>query len=114
MLEGDLLAPVAGRVFDLIAANPPYVAPGDEVDPEVSDFEPALAVYAEGDGKAIHRRLAADAPALLKPGGHLVVEVAEGQAAWLAEHLAGLGYSAAEITRDLRGVERVVSAQRAS
>jgi release factor glutamine methyltransferase len=114
LLEGDLLAPVAGRTFDLIAANPPYVAPGDEVDPEVSDFEPALAVYADGDGKAIHRRLAADAPALLQPGGHLVVEVAEGQAAWLAEHLTGLGYGAVEITRDLRGVERVVSAQRAS
>jgi release factor glutamine methyltransferase len=112
LLEGDLLAPVAGRHFDLIAANPPYVAPGDEVDPEVAGYEPALAVYAESGGRAIHERLAADAPGFLADGGHLVVEVAEGQAAWLAGHLAGLGYAAVEIRRDLRGVERVVSAQR--
>jgi release factor glutamine methyltransferase len=111
-LEGDLLAPVAGRHFDLVASNPPYVAESDEVDPEVAGYEPALAVYAEDDGRAIHERLAADSPAVLRPRGHLVVEVAEGQAAWLAGHLAALGYSAVEVTRDLRGVERVVEAQR--
>jgi release factor glutamine methyltransferase len=112
LLEGDLLAPVAGRQFDLVASNPPYVAPGDEVDPEVADYEPALAVYADGGGHAIHERLAAAAPGALAAGGHLVVEVAEGQAAWLTAHLAGLGYADAEVTRDLRGVERVVSARR--
>jgi hypothetical protein len=37
--------------------------------------------------------------------------VAEGQAPWLAEHLAGLGYTAIAVTRDLRGIERVVEAQ---
>ena len=63
-------------------------------------------------GRAIHERLAADAPSALQPGGHLVVEVAEGQAPWLAEHLAGLGYAAIAVTRDLRGIERVVEAQR--
>ena len=36
LLHGDLLAPVAGRRFDLIAANLPYVARGDAVDPEVA------------------------------------------------------------------------------
>jgi release factor glutamine methyltransferase len=112
LLEGDLLAPVAGRQFQLVASNPPYVAPGDEVDPEVAGYEPALAVYAESEGRAIHERLAADAPGVLADGGHLVVEVAEGQATWVAGRLAGLGYSAVEVTRDLRGVERVVSAQR--
>jgi release factor glutamine methyltransferase len=111
LLEGDLLAPVAGRGFDLVASNPPYVSAGDEVDPEVSGYEPALAVYAGRGGRAIHERLASEAQAALRPGGHLVLEVGEGQAAWLAEHLAALGYTAIEITRDLRGVERVVSAQ---
>lgn len=113
LLEGDLLAPVSGRSFDLVASNPPYVAAGDEVDPEVSGYEPAVAVYAEAGGKAIHERLAADAQAVLQPGGHLVVEVAEGQAAWLAGHLTGLGYAAVEVTLDLRGVDRVVSARHA-
>jgi release factor glutamine methyltransferase len=113
LLAGDLLAPVAGRAFDLVASNPPYVTSGDEVDPEVSGFEPALAVYAEHDGKAIHERLAAGAKDVLKPGGHLVIEVGEGQAPWLAEHLASLGYADVETARDLRGVERVVSAEHA-
>jgi release factor glutamine methyltransferase len=111
LLEGDLLAPVAGRSFDLVVSNPPYVGTGDEVDPEVSGYEPAaLAVYAGADGRAILERLATDASAALRPGGHLAVELGDGQAPWFAEHLAGLGYEAVAITRDLRGVERVVSA----
>jgi release factor glutamine methyltransferase len=113
LLEGDLLAPVAGRAFDLVASNPPYVAAGAEVDPEVEQYEPALAVYAADGGRAIHERLAAAAQAVLKPGGHLVIEVGDGQAPWLAEHLAATGYGAVEVTRDLRGVERVVAAQHA-
>jgi release factor glutamine methyltransferase len=113
LLQGDLLAPVAGRRFDLVASNPPYVAEGDSVDPEVSGYEPALAVFAGDEGRAIHERLASEAQAVLRPGGHLVVEVAEGQAPWLAEHLASLGYDAVEATRDLRGVERVVAARAA-
>ena len=114
LLGGDLFAPVAGRRFDLVASNPPYVAAGNSVDPEVADFEPALAVYADDGGRAIHERLAAGAQSALQPGGHLVVEVAEGQAPWLAERLAGLGYAAISVTRDLRGIERVVEAQRPS
>jgi release factor glutamine methyltransferase len=109
LLGGDLLAPVAGRRFDLLASNPPYVAIGAEVDPEVSGYEPALALYAEDAGRAILERLAADAPAALTPGGHLAVEVGEGQAPWFAERLTSLGYEEVEITHDLRGIERVVT-----
>ena len=112
LLAGDLLAPVAGRQFELVASNPPYVAPGDEVDPEVADHEPALAVYAERRRPRHPRAPGGRCAARLASGGHLVVEVAEGQAAWLAGHLAELGYGAVEVTRDLRGVERVVSARR--
>jgi release factor glutamine methyltransferase len=113
LLEGDLLAPVAGRRFDLVVSNPPYVAAGDEVDTEVSEHEPAaLAVYAADEGRAILERLATEAPAVLKPGGHLAVELGDGQAPWMAERLAALGYESVKITRDLRGVERVVAARR--
>jgi release factor glutamine methyltransferase len=67
LLQGDLLAPVAGRRFDLIASNPPYVAEGEAVDSEVSDYEPALAVFADDAGRAILERLAADAQASTRP-----------------------------------------------
>jgi release factor glutamine methyltransferase len=112
LIEGDLLAPVAGRRFDLVASNPPYVAPGQEVDAEVSGYEPALAVYADDGGRAVLERLATAAQGHLEVGGHLIVEVGDGHAPWLAERLTGLGYAAVAITRDLRGVERVVSARR--
>jgi release factor glutamine methyltransferase len=112
LLEGDLLAPVARRQFDLVVSNPPYVAAGAEVDPEVAGFEPALAVYAEDAGRAIHERLSIDALAVLRPGGHFASEVGEGQAPWLAERLAGLGYADVEVTKDLRRIERIVSARR--
>ena len=113
LLEGDLLAPVAGRRFDLVVSNPPYVAAEAEVDPEVAGYEPAaLAVYADDGGRAILERLATGAPGVLEPGGHLAVELGDGQAPWLAERLAGLGYEGVAVTRDLRGVERVVSAHR--
>jgi release factor glutamine methyltransferase len=112
LLEGDLLAPLAGRRFDLIVSNPPYVATGDEVDPEVADFEPAaLAVYAGPDGRAILERLATGAQGVLNPGGRLAVELGGGQAPWFAARLAELGYADVAITRDLRGVERIVSAR---
>ena len=52
-----------------------------------------------------------DAQAALRPGGQLVIEVAEGQAPWLAERLSGGGYEEIEVTRDLRGIERVVTAR---
>jgi release factor glutamine methyltransferase len=111
LLEGDLVAPVGGRRFDLVASNPPYVAAGEPVDPEVALYEPALAVYAERDGRAVHERLAAAAGEILHPGGNLVVEVAEGQAPWLAGHLGARGYTEIVITSDLRGIERVVEAR---
>lgn len=109
LLQGDLLAPVAGRSFDLVVCNPPYVTPGAEVDPEVAGYEPALAVFAEDDGRAVLDRLAAGAQAALVAGGRLAVELADGHAPWFAGRLGGLGYDEVVVTRDLRGVERVVS-----
>jgi release factor glutamine methyltransferase len=111
LLEGDLLVPVADRRFDLVVSNPPYVAEGHEVDPEVAGYEPALAVYAGDEGRAILDRLATGAKAVLRPGGHLAVELGDGQAPWFAGRLAELGYGSVEVTRDLRGVDRVVSAR---
>jgi release factor glutamine methyltransferase len=111
LLQGDLLEPVANRRFDLVVSNPPYVGDGATVDAEVSGYEPALAVFAGDEGRAIHERLAREARGVLRPGGHLAVEVAEGQAPWLAGSLRAIGYEAVELTRDLRGVERVVTAR---
>jgi release factor glutamine methyltransferase len=68
-LRGDLLAPVAGRAFELIASNPPYVPAAGPLPPS----GPARAWDAGPDGRALLDRLLADAPPLLAPGGVLLL-----------------------------------------
>ena len=70
-LEGDLFAPVAGQLFDLILSNPPYVplTDRDSLSVEVRDHEPATALFAGPDGLDIYRRLIPAAAAHLAPSG---------------------------------------------
>ncbi|MFE9099481.1 HemK2/MTQ2 family protein methyltransferase [Actinomadura geliboluensis] len=70
VLRGDLFAPVAGEVFDVIVANPPYVA-GD-ADP-AAVRGPARAWEGGRDGRALLDRICAHAPRHLAPGGTLLV-----------------------------------------
>jgi len=82
VLEGDLWAPVAGRRYELIVSNPPYV--GDaEMDALPTEYrhEPDMALRAAEDGLAIVRRILADASAHLAEEGVLVVEVGNSAAA---------------------------------
>ena len=108
LLEGDLLAPVAGRRFDLVIANPPYVADGEDVDPETA-FEPQGALFAGPDGLAVLRRLAAEATA-----DRLVLEIGHAQGEAVSALLAGAGFGDVRVARDLAGFDRVVSARRNS
>ena len=68
--------------FDLIVSNPPYIASAEitTLQPEVRDHDPRLALDGGADGLDFYRRLAADAPAFLKPDGKLMVEFGDGQA----------------------------------
>ena len=80
------------------------------LEPEVAVHEPRLATVA-GDGLDAYRRLLPDAREHLAEGGWLVLECGAGQAEWLAAELDRLGYGAADVARDLAGIERVVSAR---
>lgn len=71
--EADMLSGVEGA-FDLVCANLPYVAAGTRLPAEVT-AQPAAALYAGDGGAALVRRLLGDAPAHLKPGGRVLVEV---------------------------------------
>ncbi len=68
-----LLADLEGTA-DLVTANPPYVPDGTEVEPEVSGFDPAEAVFAGPDGLAVIRPLISVAAALARPGGWIAIE----------------------------------------
>jgi release factor glutamine methyltransferase len=115
-LQGDLLEPLrAQRVSaDLIVCNPPYVAPdvAASLPREIRDFEPRLAVVAPGSGEAVHNRMIGAAPAVLRSGGWLAMEVAAGQAARVVELLKRSGgFGDPQVRRDGLGWERVVAAR---
>ena len=107
-VESDWLAAVAGRRFDLIVANPPYVA---ERDPCLAEgdlrFEPRAALLAGADGLACIRLIVAHARAHLDPGAGLLLEHGHDQAARCRALLERAGYRDVVTRRDLAGIERV-------
>jgi release factor glutamine methyltransferase len=97
---------------DVITANPPYVAEGDEVGASVH-FEPTLALRAGKDGLDCIRRIAVDAPQYLRPGGLLAMEFGHNQADAVRDLLtAGGEFSEPRILRDSQGLERAAVAIR--
>jgi release factor glutamine methyltransferase len=108
--QSDLLESIDEK-FDVITANLPYVARGElaGLQPEVSDFEPRLALDGGEDGLDLVRRLVAQAPGRLEPGGMLALEIGLGQAAATAQLLGQHGFGEIEQADDLSGIERVVS-----
>jgi release factor glutamine methyltransferase len=110
LLEGDLREGLPGGPYDLVVSNPPYVEPEDlpTLMADVRDYEPHLALVGSGATEAVARAAAA----VLDPGGLLVLEVGDGQAAATAELLAGLGYEDLLVTPDLTGRDRVVEGRR--
>jgi len=103
-LRGDWYESIGGR-FDLIVANPPYVA---DADPHLHDLqhEPQQALVAGPDGLDDLRRIILGAPAHLKPGRWLAVEHGHDQGANVHQLFASAGFDAIETHRDLAGVER--------
>jgi release factor glutamine methyltransferase len=117
VLEGDLFAALAeGAEFELITANPPYI-PSAEIaglDADVRDFEPRLALDGGADGLQITRRLVGAAMRYLSPGGLLALEGGFDQAPAVAALLEASGFSQIARSKDLAGVERVVSGRRSA
>jgi release factor glutamine methyltransferase len=109
-LEGRWFEPVTGR-FDLVVANPPYVAEGD---PHLADlgFEPRAALVAGADGLDAIRDICHRAPEHLEPGGWLLVEHGVGQAQAVRGLFARAGLEALETWPDLAGIPRVTGGRR--
>jgi release factor glutamine methyltransferase len=105
LVQGDLLSEVEGS-FDLVVSNPPYVSPEEyeTLQPEIRLYEPYEAVV----GVDVGAKVADAARALLRPGGRIVLECGDGQAAELSETLRSFGYAQVVETSDLAGRDRVV------
>jgi release factor glutamine methyltransferase len=108
-LEGEWYAPLAGRRFDLIAANPPYVAAGD---PHLGKgdlrFEPAGALTdGSPDGLDSIRAIVEGAARHLNPGGWLLLEHGYDQASAVEALLRDSGFAGRVSILDLAGIPRV-------
>ena len=98
--------------FDVITANPPYVATGDDLPPSVRR-EPPAALLAGPDGLDVIRPLVAAAPDQLSDGGALILEFGRGQADAVRDLIVATGrFAEPAIIRDQQGIERVAVAAR--
>jgi release factor glutamine methyltransferase len=106
-LRADWGAALLGG-FDLIVANPPYVARGEiaQLAPEVADYEPRLALDGGPDGLDAYRALAADVARLMAPGGCAAIEIGAGQSAGVSAIFRAHGLAVARTAHDLRGIAR--------
>jgi release factor glutamine methyltransferase len=95
--------------FDLIVCNPPYIPEEEcsDLQPEVRDYEPHAALFAPDRGRAFYRSIVQDAPAFLRPGGHLLFELGIGQADWLEAKLKKEKRFKARFIADMAGIDRV-------
>lgn len=110
LIRADLF-PENGKTYEVIVSNPPYIPSGeiDSLMPEVSRYEPRLALDGGGDGYHYYRKIAETAPARLNTPGLLALEVGEGQAeAVMAMMSKAFGLAAVTKAKDLCGAERVI------
>ncbi len=98
--------------FDFVVSNPPYVglSEEDEVQLEVRKFEPRSAVFAGASGLEVIEQLIPAAYVILKPGGHLIMEIS----GTIAEAVQALldGWEDITIANDLQGIARIASARK--
>ena len=106
------LSACPGDAFDLLVANPPYIA---EADPHLAcgdlRHEPSMALVSGPEGLNALREIVADAPRCLKPGGWLLLEHGYDQAPACAALLAQAGFTSPLQLRDLAGLPRISGGQ---
>jgi release factor glutamine methyltransferase len=108
---GDLIDCVRARSVDLLISNPPYVPGADSANMqrEVRDWEPHVALFAGDTGVEIYSRLIAGAGAVLKPGGRLLVELGY-RSLDSVRQMVQNSWTDVEVISDLAGLPRVLGA----
>lgn len=117
-LEGDLFAPLGDfvsdkttdRLFDLVVSNPPYIETAviGTLMPEVREHEPLSALDGGEDGLRFYRRIVKEAPAHMRKGAYLFLEIGCGQAGAVRTLMQEAGFSQVQTVKDYAGLDRVV------
>jgi len=111
LVEGDwfdALPPELRGDVDLIVSNPPYVGAGEELPPEVADWEPAGALVAGPTGLEAVASILADAPRWLRRPGAVVIELAPHQAEEATALALAAGFDDVDVHPDLNGRARAL------
>jgi len=112
-LLSDWYAELGVKNFDIVVANPPYIATGDaHLEQGDLRFEPRVALQSKDEGLADIKRIVAGAPARLPPGGWLLFEHGYDQATACRALLMSRAWSGARTWDDLSGLPRVTGGQR--
>ena len=111
IVESDVSTALDGVKCDVVIANPPYIADGQELPADVRDHEPAIALFGGADGMKAPRLFIAASARLLKPGGFLAIEHHESQGDEIAAVL-NIDFQDILLHQDLTGRPRFTTAVR--
>ena len=108
----DVFEALKEEKFDLIVSNPPYVPSEDfaELQTEVRDFEPRMALTDGKNGLSIIEKIIIEAPKFLKSGGYLLIEIGFNQSNKVRETFDMNLWRAIEFLPDLQGIPRTLKA----
>ena len=109
--HGDLFEALPeGKRFDGIVSNPPYIETAviEDLQEEVRDHEPRMALDGMEDGLFFYRKLAKEAPQWLTPGGRIYLEIGYDQGESVPALLQAAGFVDVTVKKDLAGNDRVV------
>ena len=111
----DLAAGLSAASFDCVLSNPPYIPSGDcpALQPEVLR-EPSMALDGGPDGLSFYRRIASESAVVLKERGFLLMELGDGEADPVQALLRAAGFENIRVRKDLRGLDRMILADKAS
>ena len=114
IVKTDLFSGLVGKKYDVLMTNPPYIPSEvcDNLEPEVRDHEPRLALDGDADGLSFYRRIISDMKDYLNEGAYIYMEIGCDQYESVRELLVKEGYGHISLIKDLSGLDRVVSCRK--
>ena len=108
-LFNEIKQEIAGRKFDLLVTNPPYIRTDaiENLQREIRDHEPLIALDGGTDGLDFYRRIASEAGDYLRPDACILMEIGYDQADAIIDLFAAAGLKDAKVFQDLTGLDRV-------
>jgi release factor glutamine methyltransferase len=113
-IQSDLFTQLTPHQYDILVSNPPYIPTGEieKLMPEVSCFEPKMALDGRDDGLYFYRKLAQEAGRFLKQDGKIYWEIGCEQAQAVTDLLIENGFKQVQVMKDYAGLDRVIKASR--